>query len=333
MKKISVIVPMYNSFRRMKKNLEVLSAQKDAEIELILVDDCSTDDSYAQALDYAAGSSFPFILIKNEKNSGPGVSRNNGLIHATGDYLIFVDSDDYFSENFTKELAPLLEKDIDCVVFDYVKADETGKILSAGSSVGCQRLSTGFLDVRTALVYTYGSTMCKIYKKEVIEKSGARFGEYYRNEDMPFTKHAIAFSGSVYYLPVPLYHYVQHSASLMHDASLCDEKDSERSFSLLSARLAGRGYDEELKAMELREILNNTVLIKIEKKEPRREIVRYIRTHYSKEHLKNKYFGDLSRREKIISRCAYHRNILALSIILKYKHHVKNKETKCHESN
>ena len=144
MKKISVIVPMYNSFRRMKKNLEVLSEQKDAEIELILVDDCSTDDSYAQALDYAAGSSFPFILIKNEKNSGPGVSRNNGLIHATGDYLIFVDSDDYFSENFTKELAPLLEKDIDCVVFDYVKAMTGGGPGTATQSIALLIYNNGF---------------------------------------------------------------------------------------------------------------------------------------------------------------------------------------------
>lgn len=325
MKRISVIVPMYNSFHMMKRNLAVLERQTAADIELIIVDDCSKDNSYLEAMQYASQSSLNIVVMKNEKNGGPGVSRNNGIKRATGDYITFVDSDDYFTDNYAEVLAPLMEKGIDCIIYDYFNVNEQGTLLSIGKSIGGGNVNAGYVDSRVALTYTAGSTMCKAYRRELIEQSGAKFGEYFRNEDMPFTKYAIAMSQSVYYCPENLYCYVQVATSLMHDISLLDEANCQRAFSILSERLADKGMDEELLTIELREVLNNTVLIKLQKKESRRDVLRYICAKYSKKHIKNKYFALLPKHVRIVSYCAYFRCILALSLILKYKNYLQSK--------
>ena len=251
MKKISIIVPVYNSFHMMGRCLEVLEKQASADIELIIVDDCSKDDSFARATEYAKSSKLNIKVIKNDRNGGPGYSRNNGLKHVTGDYITFVDSDDYFADNFTEELAPLLEQDIDCVIFDYLNVDEQGNTISGGKSIGMGEIVPGYIDSRVAFVYTYGSTCGKIYKSEIVLNNDVKFGDFFRGEDMLFTKTALAFSQKVYYLASKLYMYVQHSGSLMHNESLLDERNSQRAFELLKNSVPADIFKEELQAIEL----------------------------------------------------------------------------------
>ena len=325
MKKISVIIPMYNSFHMMERNFSVLSKQVDAEIEIIIVDDCSADDSFIKAKEYAEKSELNIIVIKNDKNGGPGYSRNNGIKYATGDYFTFVDSDDYLSDDFSTIIAPYLAEEYDCVIFDYANVDENGTVLSYGKSIGGKNIQPGNLEPKTAFVYTYGSTCGKIYKKELVVNNDIRFGELFRNDDMPFTKVAIALSERVYYCNKCLYMYVQHSNSLMHNESLINEQNSQIAFSLLSEKLQGRGFEEELLALELREVLNNTVLIKVAKKESRKDIIQFIRLKYKKEHFKNKYFSDQPTYLKIISWCAYYRLIFLIKLIWKYKRWKRSK--------
>lgn len=328
MKKISIIVPMYNSFSMMQRNLQVLEQQKAAQIELIVVDDCSSDDSFIAATEYAAKTSLDMVVLQNEHNGGPGVSRNNGIARATGDYVSFIDSDDYFSKNYTEILAPLMEQEIDCIIYDYVNVDENDNVLSKGKSISGGNVSKGFVDPKVAFTYTAGSTMCKIYRRATLEASGAKFGEYFRNEDMPFTKHAIAMSERVYYCGEHLYFYVQLSTSLMHNSQLTDERNCQRSYALLSERLAGQGLEPELCAIELREVLNTTVLIRLRKDAPRKDILSYIRTNYKKKHIKNPYFAGLPTYVRIISYCAYYRSYIALYWIEKYRRYQKEKSIK-----
>lgn len=319
MVKISIVTPLYNSFHMMERGLAVLAKQKNAEIELILVDDCSKDDSFQKAQEYAKTCSFDMIVLQNEKNGGPGVSRNNGLLRATGDYITFMDSDDYFSDDFTEVLVPILDSGADCVIFDYQNVDSAGSKLSCGRSIALPELKEGWINTKEAFVFTQGTTWGKIYKRELVEKSGARFGEYFRNEDTVFTKHAIACAEKVWYCSKPLYQYVQYEGSLMHNTSLLDESNCQRSFALIRERLQGQGLEEELAAIQLIEVLNTTVLIKIAKKEKRSAILRYIKENYSKQHICNKYFSKHPLYRKIISYCAYHRCFLLLKFIVWYK--------------
>ena len=100
---ISVIIPIYKVEKYIQRCLESVIAQEcdDFDIECILVDDCSPDMSVGIAkglIDKYKGS-INFCILSNTENQGPSVSRNNGLMNAKGDYVFFLDSDDYLSNN------------------------------------------------------------------------------------------------------------------------------------------------------------------------------------------------------------------------------------------
>lgn len=96
---VSIITALYNCEKYLKETVESVKAQSIKNWEMIIVDDCSTDSSFELAQQLAMDDSRIFVL-KNEKNSGPAVARNNGLLHAKGKYICFLDSDDQYSPNF-----------------------------------------------------------------------------------------------------------------------------------------------------------------------------------------------------------------------------------------
>lgn len=325
MHKISIITPVFNSFSLMTQNLKVLEKWPDGVIELIVVDDCSTDGSYERAVEYAQNSRVNMVILKNEKNAGPGVSRNRGIEVATGDYITFVDSDDYLRPDFIEHMKPLMDQSVDCVIFDYQSVSDIGVTLKSGTSIGMKKVQEGFLDNKTAFVYTHGSTGGKMYKKDVIDRYHIRFGDLFRNEDMPFTKNAIARSRCVYYLKQELYYYVQIGTSLMHNTSLSDERNCQKAFRMLSDNLADIDLKEELLSIEMREVLNNSVLIKLSNGDSGRKIRSYIKDNYRLEHLHNRYFYAYPFYVKLISWAIYTRCIWIIRILLFARKQVKVK--------
>ena len=92
--KVSVIIPVYNVEKYLKQNLKSITEQTLKEIEIICVDDGSTDSSYKIIEDFAKKDSR--VIPVKQKNGGAGAARNNGLRRARGKYLSFLDSDDFF---------------------------------------------------------------------------------------------------------------------------------------------------------------------------------------------------------------------------------------------
>ena len=106
--KISIIVPVYNSEKYIKKCLDSILNQTLSDIEIILINDGSTDNTKNIIEDYANTDSR--IILINQENSGPSVSRNKGINIARGKYLGFVDADDYLEPNMYEELYYLASK-------------------------------------------------------------------------------------------------------------------------------------------------------------------------------------------------------------------------------
>ncbi len=323
MKKLSIVIPMYNSFHLMKKNLLRLNAIKDFKIEVVIVDDCSSDNSFEQAQDYKDDVNYELVVVRNMRNLGPGCSRNKGIDNATGDYITFVDSDDYLDYSFEKQLGKLFIHDIDCIVFDYLLVDCDGNKIGEGKSADI-RFEEGFIDKNDAFVYVFGSTCGKIYKKKVIDDNSVRFGNLFRNEDMPFTKKALAVSKSIYYLPKKLYMYVQVSSSLMHTQKLNDEKNCQIAYQFLIDSLPKEEMKEELEAIELREVLNNSIYIMMCNKESTKKILSYIEEKYSIKYIKNQYFKRFPKQVKIITFMAYFKLVFLLRLIFKIKNKLKS---------
>lgn len=204
MPKVSIIVPVYNSSSFINATLESLSAQTMDEIEIILVDDHGTDDSMEKARffvsSYEGGKSF--VFAETPKNSGPGAARNVGIELAKGEYIAFVDSDDYVEPEYCEELYNAAE--------------------AAGADMACCDIQIGEEMKRNADVsdkqyflkhfVSYFTTF--VYKKAMLDAKGVRFPEGSSAEDTCFLTCCILCANKIARIRKPLYHYVVHSESI-----------------------------------------------------------------------------------------------------------------------
>lgn len=123
--KVSIIVPVYNIEKYLNKCMESIINQTFRNIEIILIDDGSTDNSGKICDEYALKDQR--IKVIHKANGGLSEARNYGIDLATGDYLLFVDSDDYIDVNLIKDLEQYMNKQLDVIKFKIVKVDKYGK--------------------------------------------------------------------------------------------------------------------------------------------------------------------------------------------------------------
>lgn len=107
MTKISIIVPIYNVEKYLKRSLDSLVNQTLEDIEIILVDDGSTDNSHKIAEDYK--ENYSNVLLVTKENGGLSDARNFGLQYASGEYIAFIDSDDYVESQMFERMYNLSE--------------------------------------------------------------------------------------------------------------------------------------------------------------------------------------------------------------------------------
>ncbi len=120
---VSIIMPSYNTGEYIKESIDSVLAQTYTSWELIIVDDCSTDNTEEIVSEYLSDSRIRFL--KNEKNSGAAVSRNYALREAKGRWIAFLDSDDlWHPEKLEKQIAFMLENDYHFSYTNYIEIDE-----------------------------------------------------------------------------------------------------------------------------------------------------------------------------------------------------------------
>lgn len=122
MPKFSIIIPVYNVEKYLKKCLDSVFNQTYKDYEVIVVNDGTKDNSMDIVKDYN-------VKVINQKNQGLSAARNAGVKVATGDYLIFLDSDDYWEKNLLKELSKFLKNNPDLVRFQINEVYEDGRVI------------------------------------------------------------------------------------------------------------------------------------------------------------------------------------------------------------
>ncbi len=260
-KLLSIVIPCYNSSETIISYLKSQSVQSNSlNIEFIVIDDCSTDDSRNELISFAKETKLDVVLVFNESNSGPGFSRNEGINKSTGEYVTFLDSDDRFDDSFFDMVFPLLKRNYDCIMFDYKiingKRSYTSNIMTNGDNNNMPSASS-------VLVYSKGMTCGKIYKRKVLIESSARFLCIRRNEDLPFTKVAISNCSSFFHICAPLYLYFQNQSSLMHDVTLLDIKNAQLAFKTIDDML-NDSFSCEKEAIFMLEYVYSTGLSSLE---------------------------------------------------------------------
>lgn len=121
---ISVVVPTYNSEKYIGKCIDSILAQTYKHWELIIIDDGSQDDTFCILEKYAKEDCRVHII--HQENQGPGIARNTGIAAAKGEYIVFIDSDDYIENDYFELLA---KHDEDVVFIDVQNVDEQGNVI------------------------------------------------------------------------------------------------------------------------------------------------------------------------------------------------------------
>lgn len=210
MKTIGVIVPNYNSGIYIKKCLDSLLEQEYKVNEIIVVDDCSTDESTKIVKEYTEKND-NIILIENGKNMGVSYSRNRGIENAKSEYIMFCDSDDWYEKQATKRMMEKVEKDsADFVLAGYYITYKDGRKIE----VKYNNLNKIEIDKETAISYLPITSSSKLIKKSILEEHNIKYPEGIKNcEELPVIPVAGFYAKKVVYIDECLYNYFQRENS------------------------------------------------------------------------------------------------------------------------
>lgn len=311
---LSIIIPCYNSYHKLKFGLRRLEAQNHHELEIIVVDDCSEDDSYVRLQEFAKNCTLNLKIFKNKKNLGPGITRNNGLKFASGEYVTFMDSDDYFANDFVYTIQPLLNLQNECIIFDFIIKDGDKERPLPTVITGEKG---GNMSPERAMLFSRGAPWGKIYLKSIIDEPHIQFLSMKQNEDMPFTKMAIINCTNIIYVDKYLYYYVMEEGSLMHNDSLVDVNNTKVAFKSVYDRLH-INFPFETEALFIHEYLYSLELTLLSK-QTRSEWVASVSEAelMFPTYLKNKYLKEFPKYVQLIVYLIHFKMYWILKLVLR----------------
>ena len=206
---ISVIIPVYNAEKYLSECLDSILGQSYKNLEIIAINDGSTDASLNILNEYAAKDDR--ITLISKKNEGVSSARNIGLNKASGKYIAFIDSDDYIKKDCFDIVVKAFDDDIDVVSFLYAQIDQNGKIsINSCNLLGKQAFFKGIIFKQPWNVW------CKVFRLSTIKKYKMSFLENSLYEDLDFISRFYFISKPVtMYLNDCLYFYRKNASSIM----------------------------------------------------------------------------------------------------------------------
>lgn len=300
MKKITVIVPVYNADVYLEECLDSIIGQSYTNLEIILVNDGSTDNSQKICERYTTQDNRVFLI--NQKNGGVSRARNTGITYASGDYIMFVDSDDFIDKTICEKL---IYKDADLVFCRYHRSDSNEKHEKEFFSLSKLKNVSDIDKNMFEFLYTntlFNPPVCKLYKKELIS-------EFFREdldlgEDIVFNLEYLKHCNSIAFLDEELYYYrVGNTSSLSHKYDYERIENTYKVYQITSEQckeLFGANCDVELlKSNFLREAcLSIKKIIVLDNSQSIFQKRKMIKKFY-KDYNLNKFENEKWRRESI----------------------------------
>ena len=215
MAKVSVIIPVYNCAKYLPKCVDSVLSQTMKDLEVILVDDGSTDGS-GEICDRYAGEG---VIVIHQENQGPSAARNAGLERVTGEYVAFVDGDDYVDVTTYEEMYSIArDHDVDVVVCNYAIEEDGKRISKPGPCLPEERLVEK-PELRKLLIGEKNETILwfavkSIFRRKLLSDYGIRWMEgKIIGEDTVFNLEAFLCAQNAWYVNKAFYTYVQTPGS------------------------------------------------------------------------------------------------------------------------
>lgn len=213
MNKVSIIVPVYNTEAKLKKCLESLVNQTIKNIEIIIINDGSTDNSESIIQEYKEKYD-SLITYYSKENEGVAATRNFGIERASSDYILFVDSDDYIDFKLIEKLMPYINEDIDIIKFKLQRIDENDNCLEKVDGPVFEKINGEEAFNRLYSEDVLLDSPCVyLIKKRLFTENNFKFKKTY-HEDFGLIPLIILKSSSFVSTPYYLYNYVQVANSI-----------------------------------------------------------------------------------------------------------------------
>lgn len=208
----SIIIPVYNAEKYIEKCIESILPQLTKEDELILINASSTDNSKKICETFAEQNSG--VIVYTIENAGPSKSRNEGIKRAKGDYILFIDADDYVEKNYVSKMLSEVEEN-EMVICSYYRIQEESqekfekKYCNQTKVISKEKMIELYEKELLSIVWN------KIYKRELIEKYNILFDEAItKGEDLLFNLDYVQYIDKLKVLPDKLYYYISKKTGI-----------------------------------------------------------------------------------------------------------------------
>ena len=207
--KVSVIVPVYNTEKYLKNCIDSLLKQNFEDYEIIVINDLSPGNAEEIIKSY---NDKKIVYIKNKTNKGIGYNRNLGIKKAKGEYVCFIDSDDYVKEDFISKMYNYSkENNLDLCVCDYVNVDEKGNTLE---EFNLSNFGITNYEQNNKILCEINLGPCnKLFKKDMLIKNKIKFSEKLKYEDLSFVALSIKNSAKIGKINEQLNYFTVHKNS------------------------------------------------------------------------------------------------------------------------
>lgn len=210
---ISVIIPVYNAENCLQKCLNSIQEQSFHDFEVIIVDDGSKDNSIKIASDIAIADS-RFSVVQ-QKNAGPSTARNCGILNAQGDFICFIDADDYVDRNYLKYF---VDNQMDS---ETLLIQDVFKVQNGTTEPNC-RYANEVVDISEFekliiknKLLSYGYPFAKFFRRDIIVSNSILFNKnIHFSEDLLFLLNYLQYCKRIFFLSQPHYYYIKNGVGL-----------------------------------------------------------------------------------------------------------------------
>lgn len=321
METVTVVVPVYNAERHLEKCVDSILNQTYRNLEVLLIDDESTDQSGRLCDKFQKADSR--VKVIHKKNGGAGSARNAGIDLAKGKYLLFVDSDDYLDEKLIRKAVYLAEEEkADMVLFDYMEVDEEGNCLDI-YHVDLKMEKSGCLKTNPELLHVAPSSVNKMCRTKLWREEQIRFQTGCYHEDLGTLTKLYLLTEKVCYLKEkPMYFYVQHKNSITHTPNI--EKNYQDRIRVLEdvinfykEHYAYDLYQDELEFLVLNHeyFISSKEILAFDCKSPYLEKVREYAYQKFPDLSHNKYISSFSKKDQILFWLLEHRKYRTMQFL------------------
>lgn len=278
--KLSIIVPVYNTKNQIDTCIKSIVNQIDREVEVIIINDASTDNSEEIILEYK--NQYPNIKYYSKKeNTGLADTRNIGIDKAKGEYIMFIDSDDYIEKDLLKNLNKYMKDNIDVIKFKLnVKYDNSsytvdGPIFSKTDGETAFNL-LAFEDVM------FDSACIYLFKREFLLKNNFKFKVGTYHEDFGLVPLVILQAKSVVSTNIKGYYYIQTNNSITrnsnNETTIKKFEDALLHYDNMLQSISKLNISKKTK-QNIKIYYTNSIILKLEtiRKEDRKQYIKQIR--------------------------------------------------------